>query len=48
MPTQCAPRGDLVTRRNIERVVFKVRTDLTDIPQRKADEYGEPPLGEQG
>ena len=26
MPARCAPRGDLATRRSIERVVFEVRT----------------------
>jgi hypothetical protein len=43
MPARCAPRGDLMTRRAIERVVFEVRTEIADIAQKKADEYGEPP-----
>jgi len=48
MPARCAPRGDLATRRAIERCVFEVRTEIADIAQKKADEYGEPPLSEQG
>jgi hypothetical protein len=48
MPARCAPRGDLATRRCIERVVFEVRTEIANIAQRKADECGEPPLSEQG
>jgi|SRR6185295_16672200 phage terminase Nu1 subunit (DNA packaging protein) len=44
MPARCAPRGDLATRRCIERVVFEVRTEIARIAQRKADEAGEPPL----
>ena len=28
MPARCAPHCDLATRRNIERVVFEVRTNL--------------------
>jgi hypothetical protein len=47
MPARCAPRGDLVTRRCIEQVVFEVRTEIANIAQRKADEAGEPPLSEQ-
>ena len=27
LPARCAPRGDLATRRSIERVVFEVRTE---------------------
>ena len=48
MPARCAPRGDLATRRCIERVIFEVRTEIANIAQRKADECGEPPLSEQG
>jgi hypothetical protein len=48
MPARCAPRGDLATRRCIERVIFEVRTEVANIAQRKADECGEPPLSEQG
>jgi hypothetical protein len=44
MPARCAPRGDLATRRCIERVVFEVRTEIANIAKRKADECGEPPL----
>jgi hypothetical protein len=29
-------------------VVFEVRTEIANIAQRKADEYGEPPLEQQG
>jgi hypothetical protein len=47
MPARYAPRGDLATRRAIEKVVFEVRTEIADIAQKKADEYGEPPLSEQ-
>jgi hypothetical protein len=48
LPARCAPRGDLATRRAIERVVFEVRTEIANIAQQKADEYGEPPLSKQG
>jgi hypothetical protein len=48
MPARCAPRSDLATRRNIEKVVFEVRTEIANIAQQKADEFGEPPLDEQG
>ena len=48
MPARCASRGDLATRRCIERVIFEVRTEIANIAQRKADEYGEPPLDQQG
>jgi transposase len=44
LPARCAPRGD----RAIERVVFEVRTEIANIAQQKADEYGEPPLSKQG
>jgi hypothetical protein len=47
MPARCAPRCDLATRRNIERVVFEVRTELAKVCQQMADKSGEPPLDEQ-
>jgi hypothetical protein len=46
MPARCAPRGDLATRRAIEKVVFEVRTEMANVAHRKADECGEPPLSE--
>jgi hypothetical protein len=42
----CA-RGDLAIRRNIERVVFEVRTEIADVCQQMGDKAGEPPLDEQ-
>jgi hypothetical protein len=36
MPARCAPRGDLATRRNIERVVFEVRTEMAKVCQAMA------------
>jgi len=48
MPAQCAPLGDLATRRRLELWVFKTRTDMANVAQRKADECNEPPLDEQG
>ena len=48
MAARCAPRGDLATRRNIERVVFEVRTEMAKVCQEMADKAGEPPLSEQG
>ena len=47
MPARCAPRGDLATRRSIERVVFEVRTEIANACQQMADKHGEPPLDEQ-
>jgi hypothetical protein len=47
LPARCAPRGDLATRRNIERVVFEVRTEMANVCQQMADKCGEPPLDEQ-
>ena len=41
------PRGDLAIRRNIERFVFEVRTEMANVYQQKVDENGEPPLDEQ-
>jgi hypothetical protein len=39
---------DLVVRRNIERAVFELRTEIATICQAQADKNGEPPLSEQG
>jgi hypothetical protein len=47
LPARCAPRGDLATRRAIERVVFEVRTEIAKVCQEMADKCGEPPLDEQ-
>ena len=44
LPARCAPRGDLATRRAIERVVFEVRTEIANVCQQMADKNGEPPL----
>jgi hypothetical protein len=44
LPARCAPRGDLATRRSIERVVFEVRTEIARVCQEMADRCGEPPL----
>jgi hypothetical protein len=35
------------TRRNIERVVFEVRSETANVCQQMADKCGEPPLDEQ-
>jgi hypothetical protein len=47
MPARCAPRGDLAIRRNIERIVYEVRTEIATICQQMADKNGEPPLEQQ-
>ena len=47
LPARCAPRGDLATRRNIERVVFEVRTEMANVCQQMADKWSEPPLDQQ-
>jgi hypothetical protein len=47
LPARCAPRGDLATRRSIERVVFEVRTGIAKVCLEMADKNGEPPLSEQ-
>jgi hypothetical protein len=47
MAARCAPHGDLVVRRNIERVVFEVRTEMANVCLQMADKCGEPPLDEQ-
>jgi hypothetical protein len=36
LPARCAPRGDLATRRSIERVVFEVRTEIATLCQQMA------------
>jgi len=47
LPARCAPRGALAIRRNIERVVFEVRTEMAKVCQELAGKAGEPPLDEQ-
>jgi hypothetical protein len=47
MPARCAPRGDLAIRRNIERVVYEVRTEIATVCQQMTDQVGEPPLDQQ-
>jgi hypothetical protein len=47
LPARCAPRGDLATRRSIERVVFEVCTEIANVCQQMADNNGEPPLEQQ-
>jgi hypothetical protein len=42
LPARCAPHGDLAIRRNIERVVFEVRTELGKVCREMADKWGEP------
>ena len=34
LPARCAPRGDLAIRRNIERAVFEVRTEISNVASR--------------
>ena len=48
LPARCVPRGDLATRRRVERVVFEIRTEIANLRQQMADKNGEPPLGTQG
>ena len=48
LPARCAPRGDLATRRNIERAVFEIRTEIAKVCEEIADKCGEPPFSEQG
>ena len=38
---------DMIVRRNIDAVVYQVRTELAQVCTRMADERGEPPLDEQ-
>jgi hypothetical protein len=40
LPARCAPRGDLVTRRSIEPIVFEVRTEIANVCQQMADKCG--------
>jgi hypothetical protein len=47
LPARCAPRGDLATRRSIERVAFEVRAEIAKVCLEIADKNGEPPLSEQ-
>jgi hypothetical protein len=47
LPARCAPRGDLATRRAIERVVFEVRSEIAKVCLEMADKNGEPPLEQQ-
>lgn len=44
LPAQCAPVGDLQTRRRLERWVFETRKALSGAFTKMADEAGEPPL----
>jgi hypothetical protein len=48
LPARCAPRGDLATRRNIERAVFEIRTEIAKVCEEMADKCGEPPFSEHG
>jgi predicted ArsR family transcriptional regulator len=48
LPARCAPHGGPVVRRNIERAVFELRSEIASICQAQADLNGEPPLSEQG
>jgi hypothetical protein len=47
LPARSAPRGDLATRRAIERVVFEVRSEIAKVCLEMADKNGEPPLEQQ-
>ena len=42
MPAQCAPIGDMQTRRRLEAWVFQTRTALADAANQLADQAGEP------
>ena len=44
MPARCAPRGDLATRRSIERAVFEVRTVIANVCQQMGEKIAEPSL----
>ena len=48
LPTRCAPRGDLATRRAIEQCVLEIRREIATVCNQLADERGEPPLGRTG
>ena len=45
MSARCS--RDIAVRRNIDRVVFEVRTELAKICEKIADERGEPPLDQR-
>ena len=47
LPAHCSPRGDIATRRAIERVAFEVRTEIVRACTAMADQVGEPPLDQQ-
>jgi len=47
LPARCAPRGDLATRRAIERAVFEVRTEIAKVCEEMADKCGEPALDDE-
>ncbi len=40
MLERCVPRGDLAIRRNMERVVFEVRTEIANICLQMAEKCG--------
>ena len=42
LPARCAPRGDLATRRAVERVVIDVRAEIAKVCLEMADKNGEP------
>ena len=43
MSARCAPPGDVVTRRNIDAVVYQIRREISLAASAMADERGEPP-----
>jgi len=45
MAARCS--RDLQVRRDIDRVMFEIRTEIADAAQAMADKCGEPPLAEQ-
>src|SRR4029453_5098600 len=45
MSARCS--RDLVVRRNIDAVVLQIRREISEACSKKADEWSEPPLGEQ-
>jgi hypothetical protein len=45
MAARCS--RDMAVRRNIDAVVYQVRTELAEVCTRMADERGEPPLDQQ-
>ena len=47
LPTRCAPRGDLATRRSIERVVFEVRTEIANVCQQMVDMRSDEGVGSE-